>query len=117
MAVLLPAVGIEPTSPLLRRKPYTTRLPKYLSNSISLDIEIEKEVHVWVGQQFDNFGVFFLVWVFYKKNLLEPFPTPSHTISWQVCFYISFFLFFRSWVAKTPPNHLAKRLVSTRLTM
>ena len=37
IAVLLPAVGIEPTSryqrTFLRRKPYTTRLPKYLSNS------------------------------------------------------------------------------------
>jgi len=36
IAVLLPAVGIEPTSryqrTFLRRTPYTTRLPKYLSN-------------------------------------------------------------------------------------
>ena len=36
IAVLLPAVGIEPTSryqrTFLRRKPHTTRLPKYLSN-------------------------------------------------------------------------------------
>jgi len=42
IAVLLPAVGIEPTSryqrTFLRRKPYTTRLPKYLSNSISTSV-------------------------------------------------------------------------------
>jgi len=83
----------------------------------NVDVEIEKEVLVWVGQQFDNFRVFFIVWVLYKHNFLEPFPTPSHTISWQVCPYMSFFLSFRSWVAKTHPNHLAKQLVSTRLTM
>ena len=39
IAVLLPAAGIEPTSryqrTILRRQPYTTRLSKYLSNSIS----------------------------------------------------------------------------------
>jgi len=39
IAVLVPAVGIEPTSRyqrnFLRRKSYTTRLPKYSSNSIS----------------------------------------------------------------------------------
>jgi len=42
IAVLLPAAGIEPTSryqrTILRRKPYTTRLPKYLSNLISTSI-------------------------------------------------------------------------------
>jgi len=42
IAVLLPAVGIEPTSryqrTFLRRKPYTTRLPKYLSNLISISL-------------------------------------------------------------------------------
>jgi len=40
--VLLPAVGIEPTSryqrTFLRRKPFTTRLPKYLSNSMSTSV-------------------------------------------------------------------------------
>jgi len=66
----------------------------------------ENEVHICVGQQFDNFRDFFLVWVLHKNNSFEPFPTPSHTISWQVCLYISFFLSFRSWVAKTHPNHL-----------
>jgi len=37
IVVLLPAAGIKPTSryqrTILRRQPYTTRLPKYLSNS------------------------------------------------------------------------------------
>ena len=42
IAVFLPAVGIEPTSryqrTFLRRKRYTSRLPKYLSNSISTSV-------------------------------------------------------------------------------
>jgi len=42
IAVLLPTVGIEPTSryqrTFLRRKPYTTRLPKYLSKSINTSV-------------------------------------------------------------------------------
>jgi len=42
IVVLLPAVGIEPRSryqrPFLRRKPYTTRLSKNLSNSISTSV-------------------------------------------------------------------------------
>jgi len=42
IAVLLPAAGIEPTlryhRTFLRRQPYTTRVSKYLSNSISTSI-------------------------------------------------------------------------------
>ena len=58
IAVLLPAVGIEPTSryprTFLRRKPYTTGLPKYLSNSIRVD-ESSLDVADYLLGQYDNF--------------------------------------------------------------
>jgi len=54
----------------------------------------ENEVHICVGQQFDNFRDFFLVWVLYEKQFFRTISYSfTHYIlaSMSLYFFLSFF--------------------------